>query len=99
MKKEVLTRDTVTEIVQKEVETSAAHYFGLIKEIISDQFKIAREGQNMFQESMERRFDELRQEISPMKKNTDRNSLDILALQNDQKTMKTDIKELKKNYA
>lgn len=91
--------EEIKEIVRKEVETSAAHYFGLLKEIISDQFKIAREGQDMFKESMERKFDELHQEISPMKKNIDRNSLDILDLQNEQKIMKSDIKELEKNYA
>jgi hypothetical protein len=89
----------IRKIVKEELGESAAHHFGLIKEIISDQFKIAKEGQDMFRESMERKFDELRQEISPMKKNIDRNSLDILALQDDEKIMKSDIKELKKNYA
>ena len=89
----------IKEIVQKEVESSAAHYFGLMKEWMADQFALMHESILSHQESMERNMVEFRAEMGNLKKNVDNNTLDIDTLQKEQKVIKSDIKELKKNYA
>ena len=99
MKKEVITRGVVTEIVEKEVGASIAHHFDLMKEWLEDKFKAIDERFRLHDEKMDRGFAEIHEELSHIKTNMDRNSFEILALQKEQKITKRDIKELKKNYA
>ncbi len=99
MKKEELTREIVTEIVEEKVSASFAHHFGLMKEWLLDQFRATDERFQAHDEKMDRGFAEIREELSHMKTNIDNNSLAIVSLQREQKIMKRDIGELKKNYA
>lgn len=71
----------IQQLVKEEVGASAAHYFGLLKELIMDQFAVAAERHQMFEEKADRQLEKIEQDLEQIKRNTDINSLEILALQ------------------
>ncbi len=77
----IMDKVEIQQLVKEEVGASAAYYFGLIKELILDQFAFAAERQQMFEEQTVRNFAEIKEELVQIKTNTDTNSLEILTLQ------------------
>ncbi len=91
-------RQLVREEVSQEVGKSAAHYFGLMKELIMDQFAFAREGQQMFEEKIDRRFQKIEDDLEQIKRNTDTNSLEIVALQDSDRESWRKTAQLEQEY-
>lgn len=93
-----MDKSEIRQFVQEEVGALGAHYFGLIKELIMDQFALAREGQQMFEETTGRRFEKIEEKLDQVILNTNRNSLDILELQDSDKESWRKINELEQEY-
>lgn len=68
----------IEKIIDEKIQTSASHYFGLIKEDADDKFKALFEGQQNILEFLERNLREHREEIDQSKLIIDDNSLAIL---------------------
>lgn len=94
-----MSNDEMGKIVEEKVAESAAHYFGMMKEWMADQFGLMHESIESHKESMDRNMEEFRNEINRTNKNTDDNTLEIVGLQKEQNTIKSDVKDLKKKYA
>ncbi len=71
----------IRQLIKDEISASGAHYFGLIKELFLDQFALIREDHKMFEEKTDRHFEKIEEDLDQIKRNTDTNSLEILALQ------------------
>lgn len=76
----------IENFIEEKVEEKASQRFGAIQEWLKDEFKLIRENFQMVHEKMDRGFAEIREDIAQIKVNVDRNSLDILELQDKEKS-------------
>lgn len=90
----IMKNHQVEQLSEEKVGAIIAHHFGLIQEFLDDQFALVHEKFEILEEKMDRGFAEIRQDLDQVKRNTDTNSLEILALQEKQKKTDGVIKKL-----
>ena len=71
----------IENIMEEKAQTVFARNFTIFLERLDDQFKLVQEGFQGVHEKMDRNFSEIREDLEQIKRNTDTNSLEILALQ------------------
>ncbi len=80
-----MDRTEIENLIDQKVDTVVSRQFGMVMEWFTDQFALVHEKFEMLEEKMDRGFAEIREDIAQIKINVDRNSLDILELQNKDK--------------
>jgi hypothetical protein len=71
----------IENLIDQKVDTAVSRQFGMIMEWFTDQFALVYEGQQNIIEVMERRFQKVEDRLDRIEINTNRNTLDIHALQ------------------